>query len=105
MYRVLPQKLLLVPGPRKGRLSYDMMAKLALASAEEHVRSPVGSNGIVTLYAKVALPSMIVPLMHSMFGCSCASFAINLTGKDRVTSDWPGNLQAHAFCLTHQQLS
>ena len=53
MRTVLTQKVLLAPG--KGRLSYDVMAKLALAAAEEHVRSsrPMGSNGIVTLYAKV----------------------------------------------------
>ena len=49
---VLTQKMLLAPG--KGRLSYDVMAKLALAAAEEHVRCPMDSSGIVTLYAKVA---------------------------------------------------
>ena len=54
MYTVLTQKMLLAPG--KGHLSYDVMAKLALAAAEEHVRTPVDNNGIVTLYAKVAFP-------------------------------------------------
>lgn len=56
MYRVLTQSMLLVPGPGQGRLSYDMMTKLALAAAEEHVArgSPLESSGIVTLYAKVA---------------------------------------------------
>ena len=54
MYTALTQKMLLAPG--KGRLSYDVMAKLALAAAEEHVCSSVGESGIVTLYAKVAFP-------------------------------------------------
>ena len=54
MYTALTQKMLLAPG--NGRLSYDVMAKLALAAAEEHVCSSVDNSGIVTLYAKVAFP-------------------------------------------------
>ena len=54
IYTAFTQKMLLAPG--KGRLSYDVMAKLALAAAEEHVCSSVDNRGIVTLYAKVAFP-------------------------------------------------
>ena len=35
------------------QLAYDMMAKLALAAAEEHVGRPAKDAGIVVLYAKV----------------------------------------------------
>ena len=52
MYTRLTQKMLLAPG--RGRLSSDVMAKLALAAAEEHVHCPMDNSGIVTLYAKVA---------------------------------------------------
>lgn len=54
MCRAFARKLLLrTASDRESRLSHDMMAKLALAAAEEHVKRPVGNAGIVALYAKV----------------------------------------------------
>ena len=38
---------------RDRRLAYDMMAKLAVAAAEEHVGRPARDAGLVAVYAQV----------------------------------------------------
>ena len=40
-------------------LTYDIMARLALAAAEEHVGRPAKDAGIMAAYAKVGIPCVL----------------------------------------------